>query len=217
MKFPKIYYINCEHRVDRRTHLEGELDKLRRIVPELEVIHLSATYIPSNGALGCGLSHIKALEMALNSKDEEVIILEDDFTFREGGAVEMREKIEFLQTGLIDWDVCLLAANLKKHEPVDGMEFYHSVGQAYTTTAYVIRRNYIPRLLKTFTEACEGLIRANTQVPEYCIDTAWQQLQRGDNGKWICTWPLIGYQYPNFSDIEKRETDYRALMCTQKK
>ncbi len=214
MKYPKIYYINCEHRVDRRTHLEGELDKLRRIVPGLEVIRLSATYIPSNGALGCGLSHIKALETVIASEDEEAIILEDDFTFREGGAIEMREKIEFLQTGLIEWDVCLLAANLKKHEPVSGMDFYHHVNQAFTTTAYVVRRNYIDRLIKTFKDACEGLIRVGPQVHEYCIDTAWQQLQRGDNGKWICTWPLIGYQYPNFSDIEKRETDYRTLMCS---
>ncbi len=214
MKYPKIYYINCDHREDRRSHLECELDKLRRIVPELEVIRLPATYIPSNGALGCGLSHIKALEMALLSEDEEVIILEDDFTFRDGGAIEMREKVEFLQTGLIEWDVCLLAGNLKKHEPVEGMEFYHSVGQAYTTTAYVVRRNYITRLLKTFKGACEGLVRSGTQVHEYCIDTAWQQLQGGEGDRWICCWPLIGYQYPNFSDIEKRETDYRALMCT---
>ncbi len=214
MKFPKIYYINCEHRADRRSHLEAELDKLRRVVPELEVIRIVATYIPSNGALGCGLSHIKALEAAITCGDDEVIILEDDFTFSEGGSVEMREKIEFLQTGLIDWDVCLLAANLKKHQPISGMEFYHSVRQAYAATAYVVRRDYIPRLLKTFTGACEGLVRAGTQVHEYCIDTAWQQLQRSAGSRWICCWPLIGYQYPNFSDIEKRETDYRALMCT---
>ena len=210
MKFPTIYYINCAHRVDRRLHLEGELDKLRRIVPELQVIRIEATYIPSNGALGCGLSHIKALEFAIASDDEEAIILEDDFTFRDGGSIDMKDKVEFLMTGLIDWEVCLLAGNLKKHEPVNGMDFYHNVTQAYTTTAYVIKRNYIPRLLKTFTGACERLVQSGPQVHDNCIDTVWQQLQAVD--QWICCWPLVGYQYPNFSDIEKRETDYRHLM-----
>lgn len=210
MKFPTIYYINCAHRVDRKQHLEAELDKLRRIIPELRVVCIEATYLPTNGALGCGLSHIKALENAIATRDEEAIILEDDFTFSEGGSVDMKEKVEFLLTGLIEWDVCLLAGNLKKHEPVEGMEFYHTVKQAYTTTAYVVRRDYIGRLIRTFTNACEGLVRSGPQVHEYCIDTVWQQLQVRD--KWICCWPLVGYQYPNFSDIEKRETDYRHLM-----
>ena len=210
MKFPTIYYINCAHRDDRKQHLEAELDKLRRIIPELQVVRIEAIYLPTNGALGCGLSHIKALEHAIAARDEEAIILEDDFTFSEGGSVDMKEKVEFLMTGLIEWDVCLLAGNLKKHEPVEGMDFYHHVTQAYTTTAYVVRRDYITRLIKTFTNACEGLVQSGPQVHEYCIDTVWQQLQGVD--RWICCWPLVGYQYPNFSDIEKRETDYRHLM-----
>ena len=210
MKFPTIFYINCAHIVDRRLHLEGELDKLRRFVPELQVIRIEATYIPSNGALGCGLSHIEALKTAICSGDEEVIILEDDFTFTEGGAVDLKEKVEFLQTGLIDWDVCLLAANLKKHEPVEGMELYHKVKQAYTTTAYIIQRDYISQLIENFETACERLVKSGPQVHDNCIDTTWQQLQAVDS--WICFWPLVGYQYPNFSDIEKRETDYRHLM-----
>jgi len=210
MKFPTIYYINCSHRTDRQLHLEGELDKLRRIVPELNVVRIDATYLPTNGALGCGLSHIKALEHAIGARDEEAIIMEDDFTFRDGGAFDVKEKVEFLLTGLINWDVCLLAGNLKQHESVEGMDFYHHVKQAYTTTAYVVRRDYMSRLIRTFTTACEGLVRSGPQVHEYCIDTMWQQLQKVD--QWICCWPLVGYQYPNFSDIEKRETDYTHLM-----
>lgn len=210
MKFPTIYYINCNHRVDRKQHLDGELDKLRAIVPELMVVCIEATYLPANGALGCGLSHIKTLEHIIASNEEFAIILEDDFTFRDGGAFDMKEKVEFLMTGLIEWDTCLLAGNIKKHEPVTGMDFYHHIEHAYTTTGYVVRRDYISRLIQTFIEACEGLVRVGPQVHEYCIDTMWQRLQSLDN--WICCWPLVGYQYPNYSDIEKRETDYVGLM-----
>lgn len=214
MEFPTIYYINCEHRSDRKQHLESELNKLRTLVPALKVLCVNATYIPHNGALGCGLSHIRALEMAMTAGDEMAIILEDDFTFRDGGSVDLKDKIELLSTGLIDWNVCLLAGNLKEHLEMPEIGLFQIVKKAYTTTGYIIQRNYIPRLIKTFSNACEGLVRSGSQVHEYCIDTAWQQLQGTDEDKWICMWPLVGYQYPNYSDIEKRETDYRALMCT---
>ena len=212
MGFPSIYWINLAHRTDRRAHFEAEMEKLKGVVPDLKVHRMEAVAMPRNGALGCGLSHVKALELFMTSEPDaqEVIIMEDDFTFIEAnGADKCRKGVEKMLARKIPWDMVLLASNTKILE--DTPQYYLTrIRKAFTTTAYLIKREYVPKLILNLREACAGLIRAGRPVHEFCIDTYWQRLQLEDI--WYGLKPLVGYQYPNFSDIEYRYTDYRHLM-----
>ena len=61
-----ILYINLEHRPDRNEHC---LNEIRKIDPLLTKTHrIDAVCNKSNGALGCTLSHIKALQLFLDNK-----------------------------------------------------------------------------------------------------------------------------------------------------
>jgi len=48
------------------------------------------------------------------------------------------------------------------------------------------------------------IIRGKTH--ENCVDIHWTTLQ--PHGHWYALFPAIGYQYDNYSDIEKRVTQY---------
>ena len=75
-----ILYINLEHRTDRNEHILGEIHK---ICKDYSKIHRIDAIKRDPGALGCGLSHIKALEFALEHPEwKNILILEDDFTFK---------------------------------------------------------------------------------------------------------------------------------------
>ena len=74
-----ILYINLDHRQDRKKHIEKEISRMEF---DPKIVHrISAIYDRMCGHLGCGLSHIKALEVALQNKWQRVMILEDDFKF----------------------------------------------------------------------------------------------------------------------------------------
>jgi len=72
-----ILYINLEHRKDRNEHI---LNEIHKICTDNSKIHRIDAIKNDNGALGCGLSHIKALEYAVKNEWKTVLILEDDFT-----------------------------------------------------------------------------------------------------------------------------------------
>ena len=74
-----ILYINLAHRTDRNEHILHEIHKL---CTDDSKIHRIDAIKRENGAFGCGLSHIKALEYALEHEWKTVLIVEDDFTFK---------------------------------------------------------------------------------------------------------------------------------------
>ena len=69
----KIYYINLNKRPDRREHIEKELNAFD--------LRYEAIETKGFGIHGCGLSHLNVIKMAKENNYENVLILEDDFTF----------------------------------------------------------------------------------------------------------------------------------------
>ena len=70
-----IFYINLEHRVDRKEHVESQLDSIGLKGTRFNAIKMQ------NGAIGCSMSHLKILQDAVNNKLDHILILEDDITF----------------------------------------------------------------------------------------------------------------------------------------
>lgn len=193
MDIDAILYINLKHRIDRKRHILHEIRKISNIIN----IHRIDAIKRDNGALGCGLSHIKALEYALHHEWKTVLILEDDFTCKSS----IKDYIRLFE---YDFDVGLLSHNELRYYDTDN-EHVKRVIFSQTASAYIIKRDYIPTLLQNMREAMDDMEK-NGRRHENCIDIHWNSLQLKD--KWYALYPSIGYQYGNHSDIENGFREY---------
>jgi hypothetical protein len=196
-----ILYINLAHRTDRKEHVIHEIHKICRDDSKIHRIDAIRT---EPGALGCGLSHIKALEYAMMHPEwRTVLILEDDFTFHGDDTTALSTA---LRTLLIpQMDIGLLSYNHSVLRYEDTSPSIKRVLYSQTTSSYCIRSSYVPILLQNMRESTmDMLTRGKTH--ENCVDIHWTTLQ--PHGRWYALFPAIGYQYDNYSDIEKRVTQY---------
>jgi len=198
----KVIYINLEKRLDRRIEIENELKWAN--IPLDKIIRFNAIY-NEKGYIGCALSHIKCLEYAIENNLENILILEDDFTFK-------RNK-DYIESSLLkikefkDWDIILLATNIRKINNFKENIFRLIEGK--TTAAYLVNRRYFKILIENFQEALKYLIETdNSQL--YSIDVFWNILQKRDN--WFTFFPTLGYQRVSYSDIEKALVNYGDII-----
>ena len=199
-----VYYINLDSRPDRKTHVESQLDS----IGIKQCTRFSACMM-ANGAIGCSTSHLKILEMARDQQLPHVLIVEDDIEFTKPD-VFVKQMNHFLShNDPTTYDVLLLAGNnmppYKKHG-----ESSVQVSHCQTTTSYLVQSHYYDTLIKNFTESLEKLVQYPDQPIKYAIDKYWIQLQK--RHRWYLIIPLTIIQKPDFSDIEKKNTNYNILM-----
>lgn len=200
---PKLYYINLKHRKDRKKNIIKQLNIIN--YPFNKVTRIDAIK-HSNGATGCGLSHIKALKLAIreNKKDDCVIILEDDFQWNNKNPFKTVNKAINSNT---NWNVILLACNGKINKYSRNLQ---KVVNCKTTSGYIIKVKYIPKLLKIWERDMNYRLKNNIKKSDInsgktCIDVSWIKLQKNN---WFSTNPVIGTQMKSYSDIESRLVDY---------
>jgi GR25 family glycosyltransferase involved in LPS biosynthesis len=199
-----ILYINLEHRVDRKEHILNEINKLGK---DASCVHRIDAVKHTNGALGCSLSHIKALQYALDHPEwRTVLILEDDFTFYLNHTDEIVKAVDELCNHSV-FDVCQLSYNPigKFVDTTPPHMHIKKIMQAQTSSGYIITKTYIPTLLQNLIESSNDMQKIGRRHSN-CLDIYWFSLQSRDN--WFCIFPAIGYQYNNYSDIEKCYTSY---------
>jgi hypothetical protein len=200
------FYINLNSRVDRKIHVERQLDLLgiRDNVKRFNAIH------NVNGRIGCSLSHLKCIQMAKEQNMECVLILEDDVLFLlPDDFVENVNK--FLSNPQNKWDVLLLAGNnLPPFTTNDEVSI--RVTHCQTTTGYIVRKHYYDTLISNIKEGVAKLMKNPEHHYYFAIDKYWIHLQK--QHRWMLLVPLIVVQRPDYSDIEKRHTDYQRLMTS---
>ena len=197
-----ILYINLEHRTDRKEHILHEIKKLGK---DASYIHRIDAVKRDPGALGCSLSHIKALQYALDHSEwKTILILEDDFTFHSDQSNEIIKAIDDL-CHYSEFDVCQLSYNPTGVFTDTTYPHIKKIIRSGTTSSYLITKAYIPTLIQNVIESSTDMqIRGKYHIN--CIDIHWNLLQ--PLGNWYCPSPAIGYQYDNYSDIEQRHTAY---------
>jgi len=197
-----ILYINLEHRVDRKEHMLHEINKLGK---DVSCIHRIDAVKRDPGALGCSLSHIKALQYALEHPEwKTILVLEDDFTFHSNQTDEIIKAIDEL-CHYAPFDICQLSYNPTGVFTDTNVPHIKKIVRAGTTSSYLITRAYLPVLLQNVIESSSDMNK-NGKCHQNCIDVYWNLLQHHDN--WYCPFPAIGYQYDNYSDIEQCHTAY---------
>ena len=199
---PIVFYINLKHRIDRaklfRTNFTNDKPIIKRV---------DAIYIKENGALGCLQSHIKALTLALKyySDENHILICEDDFY------IKNMKYCEFMLNKLfksnIDWNVVMLSHNTAY---LDNTIYKNiiKINDSQTASGYLIKTNYIPKLLEIYKKDLEYYNKTKIWKSEYCNDQSWKKLQKIDN--WYSFLPRVAIQRPSYSDIVKSNVDYKV-------
>jgi GR25 family glycosyltransferase involved in LPS biosynthesis len=206
--FKNTLYINLENRTDRNLHVKTQLSK----IGINNAIRLNAVKT-TNGAIGCSLSHIKCLEMAIIYGWEYVFICEDDIHFTNPKLLlENMEKFEDLNKKGFQWDVLLVGGNnCPPYEPVlESNGCIVQVSHCRTTIGYIVRNHYYDILIKNLREGVVQLIKEPENKPKYAIDMYWNRLQQTD--RWFLLVPLTVSQLQSYSDVEKRVVNYDHLM-----
>jgi len=195
------FYINLESRPDRKQNIEQELLKVGINAKRFNAIKLA------NGALGCSMSHLKCLEIAKQNGWDHVLIVEDDIQFLQPRVfVEQFDKI--LNSNK-EFDVILLAGNnVPPFIRVD--ESCVKVSRCQTTTGYYVKGHYFDVLINNIKEGINKLMREPLKHVVYAIDKYWFRLQ--ETGTWLLVTPLTVTQREDYSDIEKRPTNYTRAM-----
>jgi GR25 family glycosyltransferase involved in LPS biosynthesis len=199
-----IYYINLDHRKDRLQHIENQInDFCGDDNSHIERVRIQGLHTPGFGILGCGYSHIKALESFLKSAHNICIIFEDDFVFTQNISTCRHMIRRFLSDMQSNWDLAMLSSNTIKS--VYYNEYLDKCIDAQTTSAYMITRQFAVKLLQNFKEGICGL-EATRHVPIYAVDMYWKLLQ--PTSMWFIFKPKLGIQMPSYSDIEQRHVMY---------
>jgi GR25 family glycosyltransferase involved in LPS biosynthesis len=202
----KGFYINLDHRTDRKQHIENQLEQIRMTG---NITRFNAIK-NANGRIGCSLSHLKCLQMAKEAKWESVMILEDDILFMLPDKF-VENANSFFSNKQNKWDVLLLAGNnLHPFETNDGVSI--QVSHCQTTTGYIVKRHYYDALISNIKEGITKLMKEPEHHYYYAVDKYWLQLQKQD--RWMLLIPIIVVQKPDYSDIEKKYTDYQRIMTS---
>jgi GR25 family glycosyltransferase involved in LPS biosynthesis len=193
----KIIYINLKKRTDRKIQIETELNNFDLSYERFEAIETN------NGIVGCGFSHLNVLKLARDNSYENILILEDDFTF-----VVSKEEFETQLTDFfnlqIDYDVCMISYNLIRYVTTP----YNCILKALdvqTASGYIVNKKYYSKLIDLY-EVAIPLLEQTGQHWIYANDQIWKQYQEKDN--WYCFSTRIGRQLPGYSDISKSQVNY---------
>jgi glycosyl transferase family 25 len=195
------FYINLDSRPDRKKHVEGQLSIVGIQAERFTAIRLE------NGALGCSMSHLKCLEIAKANNWPHILIIEDDILF-------LKPNIFVNQLNLFlhnhkSFDVLLIAGNnAPPYDTVDNTCV--KVTRCQTTTGYLVQRHYFDRLIQNFRNGIQQLLKYPNNHIYFAIDKYWFKLQELDN--WYLIVPLTVTQREDYSDIEKKSTNYTRLM-----
>lgn len=201
------FFINLDHRTDRKQHVEKQL----RSVGISSPVRFSAIRLP-NGAIGCGMSHLRCLEHARNNAWDHVLIVEDDIQFLDPSLFV--NQINALLHNQKEWDVLLLGGNnVPPYREVDTTCVQVSFCQ--TTTGYLVKNHYFETLINNIRLGISHLIREPNNRIMYAIDKFWILLQRQD--KWFLIIPLTVTQREDYSDIERMPTNYSRAMTSLNK
>jgi len=194
-------YINLEHRKDRNESVLKELSKIKIQNPE----RFNAIEI-KNGAIGCSLSHIKCIEIAMKRNYDYIMICEDDIEIL-NPSLFVENMNKFLNSQ-IEWDVVLIAGN--NMIPYNFVTDYCiKIYNCLTTTGYIVKNKYFATLLNNYKEGVTKLMKEQSNS-SYKIDKYWLSLQNKDN--WYMIIPPTIIQKEDYSDIEKKVTNFRNYM-----
>ena len=202
--FDKFFYINLEHRKDRKQQIENEFKNLG--IDKNKVFRIDAIRNKYNGHIGAAKSHIKCITTAKQMGLRNVVIFEDDFKF--GLPIEkINENInKFLEKMGNNWDVLHLCSVFVNADKVEDLDIAKKVNHATGGIGYIVNNHFYDKLqnniqlsINKMEEEMKQLLKKNPDKKifetQYAFDQNWQGLQKVS--KWYILDPLIGEHKDN--------------------
>lgn len=201
-----ICYINLDHRRDRLNHMQHNM--LPYFEKHSESIHRISAIQNKNGAKGCSLSHIKAMQFALDNGFEHLLVFEDDATIKKSDSnkqdvvdkcmaafKEVKSTYDVFVLGSIDVQRVIFPKTLQS--------LVNTVVLSGGSHAYIIHRTYIPVLLEIYRYSAQNL--SKTLVSSNYHTFALDQLHKNVQTRHLWYAPNNNdiLQLPVFSDISK--------------
>ena len=200
-----IFFINLDYRTDRLEHITNQLSNLGVFHKAERFSALKTT----NGAIGCAMSHIKCLELAISRNYDNVLICEDDITFLNIPLFTKNLHHFFTTPTRPNWDVLVVGGN--NGPPFQKVcDSYMRIQNCQSTTGYIVNKHYYKTLLANFKEGVALLAKEPTNKGFYAIDMYWKRLQVVH--KWYLIIPVTVVQIESYSDVEEKVVDYKTLM-----
>lgn len=196
------FYINLDTRTDRKSHVERELSNIGIKAQRFNAIKME------NGAIGCSLSHLKLLQTAKINNWDHILIVEDDIQFIKPSV--FKKQFNTFLSEFNTFDVVLIAGNNMPPYIETNSKCCIQVKKCQTTTGYLVKKHYYDTIITNYREGITKLMREPHNHRFYAIDKYWFNLQAVD--KWYLITPLTVTQREDYSDIEKRHTNYSNVM-----
>jgi GR25 family glycosyltransferase involved in LPS biosynthesis len=187
------YYINLDHRTDRRAEIEKELADKGIAAERISAFKT----IP--GCIGCSLSHIAALKLARERGLEAVMIFEDDFTF----LISKDEWDRLFSLLPRNYDVVMLSYNLIKATHHDST--FDRVQDVQTSSGYIVHSRFYDTLIANTEGATRMLVETGAHWL-YAYDMQWKPLQ--EPNEWYAYKTRIGKQRDGISDNGEGESRF---------
>ena len=203
----RIMYINLDKRKDRRDEIIDEFQKLG--IDPCDLIRIKAEYTPENGAIGCFLSHVKALQKSIYEfPGQNILICEDDLHFPLSKEETLEKMRNFVKDPLFDRrDVWMISNNPQKMEDTHNSNVKRLL-EAQMSSGYVANTKYLEKILHIYLQKLKKFQESGKWTRGYCNDQCWKPLQKVD--KWYSIKPNIGIQRESFSDIENKKVNYKG-------
>ena len=153
-------------------------------IPANKIYKISGVPIPKNGHKGCVQSHLLALNLIKMNNWKRILILEDD--------AELNVNINDFNNQLnqinkyIDnnnWDVVMLATANATKTNINGEKNIVKLTNATTSSAYIINRNYVDKLVPLFNYANNMMVSeewSEGSHERYALDQIWRDMQNKD-------------------------------------
>jgi glycosyl transferase family 25 len=204
--FDRSYIINLKDRVDRRQEVEREFLRHGIRVPNDKVHFYPATRPADKGAFtdigtrGCFMSHLDVLEDAQRDNLRNVLVFEDDVSFRDVGADFQNGLIEDLS--LRNWDLLWLG----HYQPAEGLvgplAFWR--GDILCTHCYAVNAPFISRMAQ-YMKDCERRSRDHPDGGPMPADGAYNHIRYLDEKiVLLLSVPSLAHQRSSQSDVTPR-------------
>lgn len=194
----KIIYINLNKNTERREQIEKELNIYNLPFERFEAIE------NKTAGIGCAKSHLQVLKIAKERNYENILILEDDFTFLVSKEEFEEQLVDFFNLH-IEYDVCMISYNLIRHKNTS-YNFIVKALEVQTASGYIVNKKYFNKLIDLY-EVAVPLLEQTHQHWIYANDQIWKQYQENDN--WYCFSTRIGKQRPGYNS-EGTYCDYNC-------
>jgi len=190
---PKLFYINLEKRTDRNGQFLSNFSDHEKY----NIERIDAFYEPQNGALGCLKSHIYTLKKAKGLEFEFILVCEDDLCII--NMIKLNSVLDRFFKEIKIWDVLLVAHGSTTILKNTYNRNFAKIVSAQTTSAYIIKKDYIDTLLNIYEESLKKYESSKKWTCNYCVDQSWKILQSKDN--WYAVFPRLARQRESYSDI----------------